>query len=319
LSTVQHGKQPAGLVTMAHTPNLVTAIAGLTLTCPSGFNYSGGDCRTLSKPAMTNDLFWQNRSFQVDIVSVGTGNQSQQNLISLTPTLNQTSTGQCATGAYYWDVGIRTDDLLSKTVPATTKLTLITSILSNLTQGGQGVSSTSTTVVPTSSPVIAQFCNGARVPPENCAAQAGQVTPASCKGYNAPPGSSETTGLTQVFTFNNIKPTATVDEGHNWLNLSYGPLTLNRSAVQPASTNAPELMVAAKHSGTGSDSSLVGLTSGAYSISSTSTSAIDGGTNSGAPATDFFGNARALTNGNKADIGAVEFQRGQGAPLLALP
>src|SRR5207344_1609485 len=110
---------------------------------------------------------------------------------------------------------------------------------------------------PGSSPVIAQFCNGARVPPENCSNQLDQAT---CKGFNAPPGRSETTGLSPVFVFNNITPAATVDEGHNWLNLVYGPLTLNRSAVQ-ASTNPPELMVA---TGTAA------VNGGAYSIVGTS-------------------------------------------------
>src|SRR5205085_3048739 len=92
-----------------------------------------------------------------------------------------------------------------------------------------------------------------------------------------PVGASETTGLTQVFTFNNIKPTATVDEGHNWLNLIYGPLTLNRTT-----TSAPELMVASAASGSAG---------GAYSVGSTS-AAVNRGANGVAPATDFFGNLR---------------------------
>ena len=335
IDNAQHGKQPAGLVTMSHTPNLLAALSPLppatpvTVTCPTGFNYGGGtgpggrtngDCRKVSKPAMTNDVFWQNRAFQVDIASLGTGNQSQQNLIVLSPVLNQTATGQCATAPgtpYYWDVGIRTDDTLSGVIPAGTLLTLNSSIVTDTTHSlvtGNG------NVIPTSSPVIAQFCNGARVPPENCAGVAGQVTPASCLGFNAPPGASETTGLLQLFTFNNIKPTATVDEGNNWLNLSFGPLTLNRSAVQPSSTNPPELMVASKNLGITSNPSLVGLTGGAYSIPGTSP-AVDTGTNSGAPATvakDFFGNPRALTGNNRADIGAVEFQRAA-PPIAGLP
>ena len=276
--------------------------------CPGGFNYStplrNGDCRTMSKPLIVNDLFWQNRAFRVDIVATGSGNQSQQNLIALSPLLNQTATGQCAAGAYYWDVGIRTDDILSNVIPAGTLLTLNSSIVTDTTHSKVTGTNLRT---PSSSPVIAPFCNGARVPPENCSGVAGQVSQASCNGYNAPVGASETTGLTQVFTFADIKPTATVDEGHNWLNLSYGPLTLNRSAVQPGSTNAPELMVAAKNLGTTSNASLVGLTGGAYSISGTS-DAVNHGTNSGAPATDFFGNPRPRSTDNQSDIGAVEFQ-----------
>ena len=71
--------------------------------------------------------------------------------------------------------------------------------------------------------------------------------------------------------FNGIKPTATVDEGHNWLNLTYGPLTLNRSADADGSANAPELMVA---------SATTGTAGGAYSIPGTSP-AVNRGTNTG--------------------------------------
>ena len=78
---------------------------------------TNGLCRTLSLPVLTNDLFWQNRSFSVDIVGLGSGNQSQQNLIALKPLLHQDTTAACALGASYWDVGIRTDDLLSKWSP----------------------------------------------------------------------------------------------------------------------------------------------------------------------------------------------------------
>ena len=328
IDNAQHGPQPAGLVTMTHTPNLLAAMPASVL-CPPGYNYSGGtgqlippgfmnaDCRTVSKPAMVNDMFWQNRAFHVDISGPGTGSQSQQNLITLTPTLNQTFTGQCAAGASYWDLGYRTDDVLSGRVPTGSTLTLNNSIMSSTTS-----TSGSNNIVPSSSPVIAQFCNGARVPPENCASQVGQVNQASCLGYNTPVGASETTGLTQVFTFANIKPTATVDEGHNWLNLIYGPLTLNRPA-----TTAPELMVA---------SAGPGSAEGAYSIPGTSPArnsgarCTDGGPVLGCllrgalplPSTvgnDFFGNARALTVGNPPDIGAVEFQQSNATNVVANP
>ncbi len=58
-------------------------------------------------------LFWQNRAFRVDIVGPGSGNQSQQNLIAMTPALNQTANGRCPAGATYWDIGVRTDDVIS--------------------------------------------------------------------------------------------------------------------------------------------------------------------------------------------------------------
>src|SRR5262249_55737208 len=136
-----HGPQPAGLVAMAHTPNLRQAIQGLTpvltvrMLCPNVtllpannvYGYTGllganGDCMALSKPQLQNNLFWQNRAFSVNVVDgagnpvgqngggtgtpTGGGNQSQQNLVALTPALVQTTTGACPAGANYWDIGL---------------------------------------------------------------------------------------------------------------------------------------------------------------------------------------------------------------------
>ncbi len=288
-----------------------------------------GDCRTVSKPAMANDMFWQNRSFHVDIVSAGTGNQSQQNLITLTPALDQAATGQCVsppagTTGFYWDLGYRTDDVLSGRVPAGSTLTLSNSILTTL--ASPNLVSGNGNQAPSSSPVVAQFCNGARVPPENCASQTGQVNQASCHGYNTPVGASETTGLNQVFTFDNIKPTATVDEGHNWLNLIYGPLTLNRPTTVP-NPQAPELMIASASQG--SPNGAYSIPSGSPAVNNGANACTDGGAGPALlclarnalplPATvgnDFFGNPRAQTTANRVDIGAVEYQ-GVAAPNVA--
>jgi hypothetical protein len=131
-----------------------------------------------------------------------------------------------------------------------------------------------------------------------------------------------------VFTFDNITPAATIDEGHNWLNLTYGPLTLSRPNVVTAT--APELMVA---------SATAGANGGAYSILGTS-AAVNRGTNSctsGAAATtalacaltggvllpnttgsDFFGRTRPKTTTNPADVGAVEFQVAAGSTLVVV-
>jgi hypothetical protein len=286
-----HGPQPAGLVTMYNTPNMISALPN-AVTCPAGYGYAAGDCKKLSKPKMVNDLFWQNRSFSVSIIGSGTGTQSQQNLIALLPLLNQTSTGSCAGGANYWDIGLRTDDVAAGVISRTTnKLTLDHSIITN---DQQGVLTQTAPTTSSGSPVVAQYCNGARVPPENCGSQAGQVNQASCLGYNTPVGASETTSLNQAFAFSGIKPTATVDEGHNWLNLVYGPLTLSRPNVATA-TNA-EMMLASRAFGTAQ---------GAYSIPAGS-AAVNKGTTTGAPASDFYGNSRTGHN----DIGAVQFTSG---------
>jgi hypothetical protein len=325
-----HVPQPSGLVTMAHTQNLNDAIAGIVvtgnsprLTCPSGYGYANGtgnslnnaDCLTFSRPRLVNDLFWQNRSFHVNIVnlagsSTNTGLTSQQNLVVIAPgdklnnkpLASQTATGACPAGASYWDIGLRTDDVQAGLIGrATNALVITNSILtgtgdiSNLAD----IVYSNTNKVGVANPVVAQVCNGARVPPELCAGggNTGLSGAASCHGYNAPPGASESTSTSQLFVFNGIQPTATVDEGHNWLNLVYGPLTLNRTAVGQSSS-PPELMVA---------SAATGTAGGAYSIPATS-AAVNGGSNAVAPATDFFGNPRARTDGNPADIGAVECQ-----------
>ncbi len=93
-----------------------------------------------------------------------------------------------------------------------------------------------------------------------------------------------------MFVFNGIHPTATVDEGHNWLNLVYGPLTLARPNV--STPTAGEQMVAGPATGTAQ---------GAYSIP-LSSAALGGGTTSGAPSADIYGNSRSGRN----DIGAVQ-------------
>jgi hypothetical protein len=282
--------QPAGLVTMVNTPNLVAALPAKTtvtkVSCPPGYGYgsgtalSDGTCRDLSLPLLQNNLFWQNRAFNIVVGNFGTGVQSQQHLVSLVPTLNQAVTGDCASGANYWDIGVRGD-----TSPADHSgggtLSLSNSILSSFNGGYTGNGN----LAPSASPVVQQYCNGSRVPPEN-----------GGKGYNAPAGRSETTGLSPVFTLNNITPAATVDEGNNWINLSYGPLSLYAPAGQALLA-----------------SSGVGTTLGAYSISGSSV-AVNSGNNTGAPNHDFFGNPRLVLASDTVDIGAVEFV----APVVAI-
>ena len=305
-----HSPQPAGLVVMAHTPNLLEAIGTLTVNCPAnGFGYSAqGDCRKLSKPRLVNNLFWQNRAFSVDLAGMGTGNQSQQQLIAITPLLNQGSTGACSTAPggggslpanFFWDIGLRTDDVAAGAISAAAnKLSISNSIYSGVDPQG-AITTDGSDLTPSASPVVAQYCNGARMPPEHCSDAGIDQNNPVCMGYNAPPGASETTSLTQVFTFKGIQPTATVDEGHNWLNLSYGPLSLGRPNTPVGTATAAELMVA---SGT------AGTVGGAYSLPNTSpaVSRGSGAVISGNLTHDFFGNARS--SGGRVDIGAVECQ-----------
>lgn len=326
-----HAPQAAGLVTLAHTYNLreaignLPAVATVKVLCPvpagQNYGYTGtvvpllgsvnGDCMKVSKPRMVNDLFWHNRAFSVDVVDTsgnivsgsatptGTGLLSQQNLIALNPLLNQTATGACVTpsnmpSTFYYDVGLRTDDVVTQFISFTAnKLQSYNSIISG---DPQNVVTKTNPVAASSSPVVAEFCNGARVPPEKGGA---------FNGYNAPPGASETTSLATVFVFNGIKPAATVDEGHNWLNLTYGPLTLNRSAVNSTAANGPELMVA---------TASVGVGGGSYSIPATSPAAGAGVVvNNLTPATDYFGQVRLAS---ATAVGAVEVVVALQAPTL---
>ncbi len=291
-----HVPQPAGLVTERNTPNMISALSTLTVTCPAGYGYSGGNCTLLSLPLLANDLFWQNRAFHVAITAMGSNLQSQQNLVAMFPQLNQTFTGECASGASYWDVGVRDDGTGSS---LGVQLTLMHSILTS-TQGVIDGSSTSKpNVAPASSPVVHQYCNGARVAPEICSAAAGGGILAGdpiCKGFNAPAGRSETTGVGSLFVFNNIQPTATVDEGHNWINLSYGPLTITMPG-ETSSSPAEQMLTVGS----------VGVAQGAYSPVFPSAAIGGGAAVAGSPDHDFYGAARNPAVGGLVDIGAVSF------------
>jgi hypothetical protein len=280
--------QPAGVVSMSNSPNLVAAYpAGVTLKCPT--NNPG--CASFSNPYLANDLIWQNRTF---FIGVGTKEQPQfqQNLVTLynsvftsgapsstgTPLTGQTVTGQCVNNSTYWDIGVRGDTGPGNHASGFT-LTPTYSVLTNASETPAGLGDTNDNPAITS-----QYCNGSRVPPELPIAQGGNGGL-----YNVPPGISDATVPNPIF---NLTPAATVDEGNNWINMTWGPL----SVVNPA-TNA---------------------TLGNYALNSGSP-AIDYVPNTSptfsiAPTTDFFGNPRPDPSvKNRLDVGAIEFQ-GNGNP-----
>jgi hypothetical protein len=145
-------------------------------------------------------------------------------------------------------------------------------------------------LAPASAPVQGQYCNGARVPPEQCSTNQGANNPGMCAGYFTPAGQSETFGVAPVFTFNGIKASATVDEGNNWINMTYGPLTLGRPTIT-GGTTVTEMLVA---------SPATAAPAAAYTPAS---AVVVAGTPTGAPGTDFFGQTRS---NKKPSIGAVE-------------
>jgi hypothetical protein len=129
--------------------------------------------------------------------------------------------------------------------------------------------------------VKSQYCNGSRIPPELGTA-----------GYQVPPGISDATVPNPVF---NLTPAATVDEGNNWINISWGPLALT-------------------HPVTGAILGNYALATGSPAIDAIGSTA---STYAAAPSTDFFGNPRKNTvpvNGFPAnpcvDVGAVDISAG---------
>ena len=57
-------------------------------------------------------------------------------------------------------------------------------------------------------------------------------------GYQVPPGISDATVPNPIF---NLTPAATVDEGNNWINMSWGPLTVTSLTLLPEQSPAAPL------------------------------------------------------------------------------
>jgi hypothetical protein len=295
--------QTAGLVVLPNTANLISALPAGGITCPPG----QGNCATISNPILRNDLFWQNRAFNINVGGSGPGQLEQQHLVTLLPALTQPQadalttvggssvitggTGACVAGATYWDIGVRGDvsSTPGSSVPANTgfKLSPQYSILTNGTAYGP-LSGSGNTHNLASNPLVAQqYCNGARTPPED-----------GGSGYAVPPGISDATLPNPVF---NLTPSATVDEGNNWVNMAYGPLSL----VNPAILS--------------SDATNYNKPLGNYAITSSSP-AIGAALGGVAPTQDFFGTPRpqARIGQGGFDIGAVEFVGTSAAPAVTL-
>ena len=252
--------QAAGLVSIQNSATLVANLPA-TITCPAG-HYAGttasnGTCRQYSYPVLTNDVFWQNRVFNITVGSFGPGTLNQQHVVTLVPTLNQTATGSCQTGASYWDIGVRGD-----TGPGNHGSGITLNPTYSVLTSTSGYGSTNMSSNPA---VAAQYCNGSRVPPEF-----------KSGGFQVPPGISDATVPNPVF---NLTPAATVDEGNNWINISWGPLAL---------TNPVTGVVLGNYTpNAGAPTTNAGTAASAYTT------------------TDFFGTTRP--QGGGWDIGAVEF------------
>jgi len=273
--------QAAGVSAVKNSAFLQAAFGG-SWTCPAGHSTGGfnplipstvanGNCQQASIPILYNNLIWKNRAFHITVG--GENPQFQQAIVTLTPTLNQSSTGQCVSSDNYWDIGVRGDTGPTNHASGIT-LQPVSSVISSGTYGSFHDS--------TSDPTVAkQYCNGSRIPPEF-----------GGSGYQVPPGTNEGNVPTPIF---NLTAGATVDEGNNWINISWGPLSL----VNPVSGAA-----LSDYSLTGGSPSIDYVT---VANSATSYNA--------APNLDFFNRSRKANGA--VDVGAVEFVGG--ATLTVTP
>jgi hypothetical protein len=280
--------QSAGVTSTQNSSLFTTSVTGLTITCPTGMP----SCQGFSNPLLQNNVIWQNRSFEIGVGSLGSGTLNQQNLVTLfnasgTAAPVQTASGQCTAGVNYWDLGVRGDTGPTNHGSGFT-LNPTYSIIGDPADYPSGSHNSAT-----APGFVSQYCNGSRVPP-TCTVADGCGGPS---GYGVPPGIADALTPNPVFT---LTPAATVDEGNNWINVSWGPLSL-------------------------SDDSVAGGVNGNYGGGALFANYAPSASFDGSPAaipitvphpaTDFFGNPRPETGDTTSfDPGAVEFQ---GAPQVA--
>ena len=292
--------QAAGVVTMQNTTLLTSSLIGRPVICPAGHGSTlTQNCKNFSIPRLDNDVIFDNRSFYIGVGGAGAGTLNQQNIVTLynsftttpaasEPTTDATTpngggliitggTGACVNPVSYWDIGVRGDTGPTNHSSGLT-LTPTYSVLTPPATGYTGATLNNTVANPT---VLSQYCNGSRTPPEF-----------KSLGYQVPPGIADATVPNPVF---NLTPAATVDEGNNWINLSWGPL---------AETNAVSGALLGNY----------GPAAGSSVINYIPASA--GNNYTEAPSTDFYGNPRKTNN--TVDAGAVEFVAGAGPAIASV-
>jgi hypothetical protein len=300
--------QPSGLVSVQNSSGLVANLPA-TVRCPayhsagtngpSSTTVSNGTCRTYSYPLLLNNIFWQNSAYYIGVGALSA--QYQQNVVSLynafttTPAPTQPQAGATAahgggvtitggtgacTAASYWDLGVRGDTGPTNHGTGVT-LAPIYSVLTSTT-GYTAIGTQNLHNIASNPNFSSQYCDGARTPPEFGAS-----------GWAVPPGIADATVPNPIF---NLAAVATVDEGNNWINLRWGPLSLLNPVTNAALGNYA-LTAASPVIDT------IPTTETNYSL---------------VPTTDFFGNGRpepGITD-THFDPGAVEF--GSTPPVAVL-
>jgi hypothetical protein len=296
--------QVAGLVSVTNSAVLTANISQLaggtgSVVCPANHGTSGS-CTKYSVPVLYNDIFWKNRSLMIAVGSLSSGLTNQNNTVTVynspfggataTPAASQGSTGACDDpNASYWDIGVRGDTAPGNHSAGT--LAPIYSVLTNNTATLSEVGAGSNNLLAPSTLVGSIYCDGARVPVE-------AVTSLALKypGWQVPPGTNESNALpAAAFT---LTAAATVDEGNNWVNLRWGPL----STYVPNASGVPVFTF---------NPSPVSTSPAVDYVPTTSTAG------AAAPSTDFYGNKRPdPAVSNRLDVGAIEYQGSVPAPTL---
>jgi IPT/TIG domain-containing protein len=293
--------EPAGLATQAHTALFLAAFTA-TVHCPNGNDTipASGACARFSVPNLHNNIFWQNRAFNITTPTVAGAPANSGGPVQLNPALTQTVTGGPPTSGTpaYWDIGVYGD-----TGPSNHASGLMLRPMYSVLDDPGDYPADHTFMGVNNGTVVSQYFNGSRVPPEVapllCAGPNGQSNAPGCiqpgtvgLGITVPGGVPDSVPPPlPAFT---LTPAATVDEGSNWINMFYGPLSLTNPTIQSgaAGYGAP-LQNAAPAAGS---------------------PAIGAGAGSHAP-TDFFGNARPATD---FDIGAIQIGTGAEPPSATL-
>jgi hypothetical protein len=283
--------QIAGVASVPHSSVLIGGEPAGLKCAFSAVRGSTTSCIGASDPLLYNDVIWQNRSFYIGVQGPGSGTLNQQNTVTLfdaftaTPAPSQATTGACSAGVGYWEIGVRGDTRPSNHGSGYSLAPDYSVLTDAADYNAHNIGYNPT--------VVSQYCNGSRVPPEaTCTDANGHTIPC---GYQVPPGISDATVPNPVFS---LLPSATVDEGNNWINMSWGPLSL----VNP-STNT----VLGNYA----------LAAGSPAIDYVPLNSTTLLTSLPALAMDFFGNPRPdPANPSHFDVGAVEFQ-GNGAGTLS--
>jgi hypothetical protein len=151
----------------------------------------------IAQPTLENNIVWHNRSFYYKAVNgQGALCSSNDSISGCNQLPEQSTTGQCTGSPAYWDLGVLGNLNATPNPNANLRLNPVYSVLSSTT--GYGTNTHNSSGDPQ---LLGLYCNGSRVTPEFAAV----INPPSIKAMQA---------------------VATVDEGNNYVNVRYGPLSL---------------------------------------------------------------------------------------------